>query len=137
MGSRGRRIERGTTASPAESLVAQWMTVEGRSAILQLLRDMDIYTQIVDATEPVYAEFEKTQLMAMYQRVAKAIREVDSTQARLSGDDDGIEYGRLQRHRAGESRRTSVTRRKSTRRTATISSWIRPTSPTPARSASS
>jgi len=70
-----------TSTSPAESLVAQWMTVEGRSAILQLLHDMDLYTHIVDVTEPIYAEFEKTQLMSMYRRVTQAIREAGATQA--------------------------------------------------------
>lgn len=67
--------------SPVEALAEQWLTAEGRSAILQLLRDMDIYTPIIDATEPLYAEFERTALMAMYQRVARAIRQVDREHA--------------------------------------------------------
>ena len=69
--------EDGEHASPVESLAQQWLSTEGRSEILQLLRDMDIYTKVIDVTEPLYAEFEKTLLKAMYQRVARAIRQVD------------------------------------------------------------
>ena len=69
------------TGPPAESLAEQWLTLEGRSAILELLRDIGIYTQVIDATEPLYADFEKTRLMPMYLRVARAIRETGSAQA--------------------------------------------------------
>ena len=67
--------------SPEEVLARQWLTPQGRSAILELLRDLDLYAQVIDATEPLYAEFERTHLMAMYHRVAKAIRSTGSTQA--------------------------------------------------------
>jgi endoglycosylceramidase len=64
-------------SSPVESLATQWLTTTGRSAILQFLRDIEIYAQVVDVTEPLYAEFETTFLKVMYQRVAGAIRQVD------------------------------------------------------------
>lgn len=70
-----------TLADSVEDLMMKWLTPEGRSTILNLLRDMDIYTQVVDVTEPLYAEFEKTALMAMYRRVARAIRTVDPASA--------------------------------------------------------
>ena len=61
----------------AESLALLWATPEGRSAALGLLDNVDIYTQIVDAVQPLYAGFERTKLMGMYRRVASAIRQVD------------------------------------------------------------
>ena len=66
-------------ASPvtAEGMARLWATPEGRSAALRLLDDVDVYAQIVDAVQPLYGEFEKTRLMAMYRRVASAIRRVD------------------------------------------------------------
>jgi endoglycosylceramidase len=68
-------------SSPVESLAEQWLTAEGRSAILQFLRNLDIYSQVIDVTHQLYAEFEQTHLMPMYHRVASAIRNVDSQTA--------------------------------------------------------
>jgi endoglycosylceramidase len=67
--------------APAESLAEQWLTPDGRSAILELLRDVGLYTQVIDATRSLYAEFEASRLMPMYRRVARAIRDAGSTQA--------------------------------------------------------
>ncbi len=64
----------GTHDSAVEALSEQWLTPEGRSAILQLLCDIDLYTEVIDATETLYRDFEMTHLMAMYGRVARAIR---------------------------------------------------------------
>ncbi len=64
-----------------EALMAQWLTAEGRSAILQILRDTSLYTQIIDVTESIFTAFEKTQLMTLYRRVAQAIRAVDPVTA--------------------------------------------------------
>ncbi|HOU12071.1 MAG TPA: cellulase family glycosylhydrolase [Anaerolineae bacterium] len=64
-----------------EALMAQWLTAEGRSAMLQLLRDVSLYAQIIDVTESIFTAFEKTQLMALYRRVAQAIRAVDPVTA--------------------------------------------------------
>ena len=64
-----------------EALMQQWITAEGRSAILQLLRDVTLYTQVIDVTESIYTAFEKTQLMTLYRRVAEAIRAVDPVSA--------------------------------------------------------
>jgi len=61
----------------AEALAEKWLSTEGRSELLAALRDVAIYRQVVDATEPLYAAFDRTQLKAMYHRVAAAIREVD------------------------------------------------------------
>lgn len=64
-----------------EALMEQWLTAEGRFAILQHLRDVALYTQIIDVTESIFAAFEKTQLMTFYRRAAKAIRAVDPVTA--------------------------------------------------------
>jgi endoglycosylceramidase len=48
----------------------QWLTPEGRSRLLDLLRDPDLYARIIDATQPVYATFEQEALMPYYRRVA-------------------------------------------------------------------
>ena len=60
-----------------KELAYKWITHEGRFEILQVLGDTALYKQIVDATFPIYSEFEKTKLMGMYNKVAQAIREVD------------------------------------------------------------
>lgn len=46
-----------------EALMEQWLTAEGRFAILQHLRDVTLYTQIIDVTESIFAAFEKTQYL--------------------------------------------------------------------------
>jgi endoglycosylceramidase len=70
----------GTQASEADavkSLAQMWLTPEGRFAILQILGDIDIYTQVVDAAQPLYAEFERSHLMELYRRAAEVIRGID------------------------------------------------------------
>ena len=61
-----------------EELAYKWTTDEGRFEILKILADTSLYRQVVDATFPIYSEFEKTKLMGMYNRVAHAIRKVDN-----------------------------------------------------------
>ena len=60
-----------------EELAYKWTTHEGRFEILQILSDISLYRQVVDAAFPIYNQFEKNKLMGMYNRVAKAIRNVD------------------------------------------------------------
>ncbi|HPO13647.1 MAG TPA: cellulase family glycosylhydrolase [Candidatus Hydrogenedentes bacterium] len=65
-------------APDAMNLLEMWGSTEGRSKLMEQLRDMRIYQEILGAIEPIYNEFERTQLVPMYQRVANAIREVDA-----------------------------------------------------------
>jgi len=58
-------------------LVQQWSGVAGRAALMQRLADVQLYAAIVDAAGPVFQEFERTALSAMYRRVGEAIRQVD------------------------------------------------------------
>jgi endoglycosylceramidase len=67
----------GPEAPSAESLAAQWLDPEERFQILQRLKDVTLYTQIIDVTQSIYNEFEQSTLQNLYQRVTKAIREVD------------------------------------------------------------
>ena len=60
-----------------EELAYKWTTHEGRFEILQILSDISLYKQVVDAAFPIYNLFEKNKLMGMYNRVAQAIRSVD------------------------------------------------------------
>ncbi len=62
---------------PIEQLIGQWMDVNSRFKLLQILSDVKYYSRVVDAARPVYADFEKSKLMPMYQRVADHIRRVD------------------------------------------------------------
>jgi endoglycosylceramidase len=66
-------------APSVEELAAKWMTAEGRFEILVLLSEIEIYKQVIDATQPIYNEFEKYKLMPMFNRVAAAIRGVDAS----------------------------------------------------------
>jgi len=67
----------GQVAQSAEALAAQWLDPEGRFQILQRLKDISLYTQIIDVTRPIYNEFEQGALKNLYQRVAEAIRIAD------------------------------------------------------------
>ncbi len=60
-----------------EELAYKWTTHEGRFEILQILSDISIFKQVVDVAFPIYNKFEKNKLMGMYNRVAKAVRQVD------------------------------------------------------------
>lgn len=75
-GDQGARESTGN-GNPAEELMQFWLTPEGRSAILQILRDLEIYTPVIDVQAPFYNQFERTRLMEMYNRVARAIRQED------------------------------------------------------------
>ena len=68
----------GHIALPAEALAAQWLDAEGRFQLLQRLKDVNLYTQLIDATQPIYNEFEQSALKSLYQRVAAAIRQADA-----------------------------------------------------------
>lgn len=63
-------------ASPT-MLLAMWMKPKGRSTLMGLMNDMDLYKAFLDAQSEICTGFEREQLMAMYQRVANAIREAD------------------------------------------------------------
>ncbi len=62
-----------------EELVATWGDVNKRTEALKVMSTKENYSYVIDALYNVNAEFEKTQLQAMYQKVANAIREVDVT----------------------------------------------------------
>ena len=64
-------------------IAAMWQTPDGRAAIVKELNDIKLYTTFVDARNEHNRNFERTRLQPMYQRVAKAIREVDSQHALL------------------------------------------------------
>ncbi len=61
----------------AEEVALQWLTQDGRAKLMEKLRDLDIYKPVVDAAQDIFADFERTKLMPMFQRVTNAIREVD------------------------------------------------------------
>lgn len=66
-----------TITISAEELAQKWITSDGRSEILKFLSDVDLYAKYIDSIGPEFADFERTKLMDMYNRVAKEIREVD------------------------------------------------------------
>jgi endoglycosylceramidase len=66
------------TPCDAEQLSMQWLDEDGRYQILQRLEDVELYAQVIDVTQPVFAAFEQGPLMEMYRRVAAAIRQVDA-----------------------------------------------------------
>ncbi len=70
----------GQPAQTAEDIARLWMDRDGRSQLMQVLTNLAIYRQVVDAAGPVYMEFERTQLMPMFQRVRDAIRAVNTNQ---------------------------------------------------------
>jgi len=65
-------------ATTATKIMQQWLEPQGRSQLMTRLKDMKIYTQVIDAVGPLFAEFERTLLTPMFQRVRDAIRLVDT-----------------------------------------------------------
>jgi endoglycosylceramidase len=63
--------------NPVEELAMAWLTPEGRHQILHLLDDLDLYTQVIDAVQPIYNDFEQSKLMELYRRAAAEIRAHD------------------------------------------------------------
>lgn len=68
----------GPDIDPVEAVGQMWLTPTGRFAILQILRDLNFYQQVIDVTQPLYNQFEQEQLMGMYRRVAQCIRQEDA-----------------------------------------------------------
>lgn len=60
------------------AIAAQWLDPNGRSEIMTQLRDIAVYTKVVDGPEAIVQKFEREHVVPMYQRVADKIREVDS-----------------------------------------------------------
>ncbi len=59
-------------------VMEMWMTTEGRSQILQLLTDPQVYAAVLEAPTPFYQQFEQEQVMPYFRRAAAAIRTVDA-----------------------------------------------------------
>lgn len=59
-------------------LLSIWEDPQGRLQILELLADPQLYAEVVEAPRPVYNQFEIEFVVPFYQRVGKAIRQVDS-----------------------------------------------------------
>lgn len=72
------RARQGDGAPSELQLMQQWLTPEGRSALMRLFEDMDLYIPAIDAAQEVFGAFEREKLMPMYNRVARAIRQVDT-----------------------------------------------------------
>jgi len=66
------------TGGDIEEVAGLWLTAEGRLKVMKAIEDIPLYKSLLDAIQPIYNEFEKTQLMPMYERVTVAIREVDN-----------------------------------------------------------
>lgn len=61
-----------------EELIKMEGTPEGRRKIVTWMGSMSNYRAMLRSGEPIMQEFDRSQLMPMYQRVGRAIREVDS-----------------------------------------------------------
>jgi endoglycosylceramidase len=70
--------ETGQMPPSEEELGAMWADEESRLQALEFIATKDRYSRVVDAVYELSADFEKNHLQAMYQKVADAIRSVDS-----------------------------------------------------------
>lgn len=61
-----------------EELGAMWADVDQRLEVLKFLEDRDRFAAVVDELYDFHAKFDHEKLQPMYQRVADAIREVDT-----------------------------------------------------------
>ncbi len=60
-----------------EELMARWLDPEQKIELLSMLSDKDLYLKLVRETEGISQHFERTFLNILYQKVGRAIREVD------------------------------------------------------------
>jgi len=61
-----------------EELGAMWSDVNQRLEVLRFLEDRDRFASVIDELYDFHARFDREKLQPMYQRVADAIREVDT-----------------------------------------------------------
>ena len=62
-----------------ENLIATWGDVDKRTEALKILSTRENYSYVIDGLQELNAKFESANLQAMYQKVANAIREVDTS----------------------------------------------------------
>ncbi|MGQ7868858.1 cellulase family glycosylhydrolase [Sunxiuqinia sp. sy24] len=70
--------ETGQEPPSADELGAMWADEESRLKALELIATKEKYSKVVDAVYDLSAKFERTHLQSMYQKVANAIRQVDT-----------------------------------------------------------
>ena len=68
----------GGPAFTGEQLAAMEGTPDGRKQLTTWLADLDLYRGMLEAGVPIMQAFDRTKLQPFYNRVARAIREVDS-----------------------------------------------------------
>lgn len=71
-------IHFGPKAPTPEELFSMEGTAQGRRQIAEWLKDMTLFTEMLEPATPIMQAFERDRLMPMYVRVHKAIRAVDS-----------------------------------------------------------
>ena len=67
----------GLPSRSPEDIARMWMDRGGREQLMQVLTNLAIYRQVVNAAGPVFMAFEHSKLVPMFQRVRDAIREVN------------------------------------------------------------
>ena len=69
---------RSATPPDPAAIAAKWLDPKGRSEIMTHLRDIAVYTKVVDGPQAIVQQFERERVVPMYQRVANSIRDVDT-----------------------------------------------------------
>lgn len=64
--------------SNEQALLQMWMSPDGRAKIMKMLDDTTLFKKIMDATEPIYAQFEEKYLQPFYEKAFTAIHSVDT-----------------------------------------------------------
>ncbi|MBI2516329.1 MAG: cellulase family glycosylhydrolase [Opitutae bacterium] len=60
-------------------ILALWGTPEGRKELLKQVGDEQLYARVLGAAQPLFQEFERKRLNPFFQKVSRAIREVDAS----------------------------------------------------------
>ena len=61
-----------------EEVAAMWLDEKGKNFILKKLTDPKVFVDVLTAIEPIYKEFEENSLVPFYNRLATAVRKVNS-----------------------------------------------------------
>ncbi len=71
-------LEKEKVIKGKRQLMQMWMSPEGRFQIMKMLDDTTLFKKVIDATEPIYAQFEEKYLQPFYEKAHAAIQLVDT-----------------------------------------------------------
>ena len=73
----GKFLEKTKYSGSLDDLEEMWFNINNRFDLLKELSKLQVYKEVIDASEEIYKRFETEKLIPFYRKVSSAIREVD------------------------------------------------------------